>query len=114
MTLSSSILEPYREWEPRLVVVLTALLLFLDGIVTLYHTFLARKLSHWIELSVVERVAFIPSTFIVEPVLLFVALYYVSRRFDQQVPLVKLLPGLVVAVVVGSLLGDVVGVRIWG
>jgi len=50
---------------------------------------------------------------LLEPILLFVTLYYIGIRFERQVPLVNFLAGLVVAVAIGRILELSVGTEHW-
>ncbi|WP_137286668.1 hypothetical protein [Halorussus salinisoli] len=110
MVPRSPVLDPYTGSESRLVVALTTAILFLGGLVTAYRAVLRDAIS---TLSSVEWVVFTVGPFLVEPILLFGVLYYVGSRRDVTVSLVGLLPGLVVAVAVGTLLGQYLGVRLW-
>lgn len=102
----------YTDRRVLLVAALTATLLFLHEVVSAYRLSIGRSIR--LEpLSTGDWVVFTVGSFLVEPVLLFVSLYYASRHPDERLPMAVLLPTLVVAVVVGCLLGQFVGWRIW-
>ena len=94
------------------VIGLTTAILFLAGLTTTYQSALRDTLHSTTTLSPIEWVVFTTGPFLVEPVLLFGALYYVGSRRDIS-PLIALAPGLVGAVVVGTLLGQHVGVQLF-
>ncbi|RDI70893.1 hypothetical protein [Halopelagius longus] len=96
-----------------LVAAFTAALLFLHEVVSAYQMSLLRALSRFWSLATGEWVALSVGSFVVEPVLLFVGLYYLSRRLDERLPTVLLLSALAAAVVVGSLFGQFVGWTVW-
>lgn len=113
MVSASTVLEPYTERKPLVVVLLTAGLLFVEGVLISYQWFLKNANASGMGLSTIETAVYVFGSFLVEPILLFGVVYYVGSRFDRRIPLVKLLPGLAGAVVVGSVLGQLVGGTIW-
>jgi len=97
--------------ESLLVVALTTGILFLEGLATAYQSALRDALHDTGALSLIDWVAFTIGPLLVEPVLLFGALYYVGSRRDLSTSLLALTPALVGAVVVGTLLGQHVGMQ---
>ncbi len=112
MALHSDLLEPYTRPGAGVIVTLTALVLFLGGLATAYRDHLQAVNQATIGLSPVETVAFATVSFLVEPVLLFAVLYAVASRVDHP-PLTSLLPGLAVAVFLGTYAGQLIGANIW-
>lgn len=90
----------------------TAGITFLDGIATAMRFFLREK-NEAFGLSTIEWVAYTVGPVLVEPILLFAALYYVTTQSNRFPSLSALLPGLVATVVVGTFLGQYVGERIF-
>lgn len=113
MALQSSFTDPYRAWGPRLLVLFTAGILFVDGLALAYESHLRAVLQDTGTLSSTNLFAYLWGSLLVEPVMLFVVLYYVSTRIEQHPSLSRLLPGLLVAVVVGSVFGVSVGGELW-
>ena len=109
MSTLSTVSESYTERESQLVVMLTAGILFLEGLVITYQLHLKEVYEDTFSLSTFEWAIRIYGPILVEPVLLFGTLYYVGSRFDRPIPLLRLLPGLAVAVIIGGILGQYVG-----
>ena len=118
MNLDSSLLTRYSKPPALLVLLLTFGMLFLSGLVQAYHAHLAtmaqlsatRRLAR---LSAPAWIIYRAGPFLIDPVLLFGVLYYARTRLTPTCSLTDLLPGLAVAVLAGSLLGQFVGVRLW-
>lgn len=103
---------PSTDADSLRVVAVTAAILFLGGVATGYQSTLRDVLHGTGTLSPVQWVAFTVGPFLVEPVLLFGALYYVSSRRATSTSLAALVPGLVGAVVIGTLLGQHFGIQL--
>lgn len=114
MVPRSTVLDSDSAPELLFVVALTTGILFLGGLTTVYQSVLRENLQNTFTLSPVEWAVFSFGAFLLEPVLLFGALYYVGFRSDGTVPLTTFLPGLGVAAVVGTLFGQYVGIQVWG
>lgn len=110
---SRSSLDFGGDWELLLVLALSTGILFVGGLISTYQSVLQAVLSHTLTLSPIEWAIYTVGAFLVEPVLLFAALYYVGSRSEITTSPSTLLAGLGVAVVVGTLLGQFIGVRVW-
>lgn len=113
MVPKATVLKRYAEPTPLLVLALTAGILFLEGLALAYQSHLRDVLDQTGSLAVLEWTAFILGPFLVAPVLLFGVLYAVRSRRQHTLSLTALLPGLVVAVLVGSLSGQYYGHSVW-
>lgn len=95
--------------ESQLVLILTAALTFVHGIVVALRFFLREKNVQNLGLSGIEWVAYTVGPVLVSPVLLFGVLYFVGTSLDQLPSLTGLVPVLLIAVFVGTFLGQFVG-----
>lgn len=91
------------------MVVLAAVLTFVHGVVLALRFFLRDRNAQGVGLSAVEWIAYTLGPFLISPVLLFGVLYYVGTSADELPPVSGLLPGLLIAVTVGGVLGQFVG-----
>jgi hypothetical protein len=96
----------YRYRESQVILALTAGLLFLEGLLIRYRLAVEEVYRNTFALSPIQFVVFIFGPFLVATVLLFAVLYVVGSRVEQRPALSALLPGLAVAVVFGSLVGQ--------
>lgn len=113
MSSASALLDSYRERDQLFVLVLTAAIMFLDGLALVYRWFLREVNYQQMGLSPVNEFAYVFGPILFEPVLLFGALYYTARRIDGELPVWTLIPGLAVAVVLGGLAGQFTGIDTW-
>ena len=102
-------LSAYRHPSTLTTLGLAGALLFLGGLASMYEAHLRVVYEHRLALSLTEWAAHGTGAFLVEPVALFVVLFVAARRFDSPPDVLSILPGMVVAVVPGTLLGQVVG-----
>lgn len=113
MSPTTALLDSFRDRDQLFDLVLTAALMFLDGLAIVYRWFLRDVNQQQLGLSPVDEFAYVFGPILFEPVLLFVALYYTARRIDGEIPVWTLVPGLAVAVVLGSLAGQFTGIDSW-
>lgn len=105
----SRFLAPYRDRNVVVTLGVVGMLLFVTGLTAMYEAHLRGVYEHQLALSPVEWVAYGTGAFLVDPVALFVVLFVVSRRLDDSLDVLSILPGVVVVVLVGSVLGQFVG-----
>lgn len=108
-----ALLESFRDSAHRRLLALTAVIMFFDGLALVYRWFLRRLNEQQPGLSQANEFAYVFGPILFEPVVLFVALYYAARRIDGELPVWTLVPGLAVAVVLGSLAGQFTGIDSW-
>lgn len=109
----STLRERYTSRGPGLLLATTAGITALHGVAVAMRFFLRDKNAQLLELSSIEWVAYILGPLLIEPVLLFGALYLLATRYDRLPSVPALLPGLVATVVVGSLFGQYVGEQLF-
>lgn len=113
MSPASALLDPYRVSTHRRLLGLTAVIVFLDGLAFVYRLHLREVLSQKLVLSLPDEIAYLVGPMLFGPILLFGALYYTTVTRDREIPLLTLVPGLAVAVLVGGLAGQFVGIDTW-
>lgn len=113
MSSLASLLAPYHDRDHQQLVVVTAVIVFLDGLAISYWWYLRRLNHDQLGLSTAHEYAwvFVPLLFV--PVLLFLGLYFTARHIERALPLWSLLPGIAATVLIGGLAGQLVGVRLW-
>ena len=109
MSLPSTVRDLSPETELRLVVTLTAVFASVHGVVLALTFALREKNAQALGLSGAETVLYVLGPFLVEPVVLFVVIYYVGSHCDRLPSLPGLVPWLIGAVVVGSVSGQFAG-----
>lgn len=109
MSEPSTLRERYTATESGLLLTLTASITGLHGLAMAMQFLLQEKNTQSLGLSGVEWVAYTVGPFLVEPILLFGGLYYVTKRSTQLPSLPTLVPGLVVAVLLGTFVGQYAG-----
>lgn len=114
MTSQPSLLKRSGDVELLRIIVTTAGLLFLGGLMNDYQSVLRGVYQHTLTLSAVEWVVYTFGAFLIEPILLFGILYYVGTHTETTAHPITLLAGLSIAVVAGSVLGQYVGIEMWG
>lgn len=83
-----------------------------EGIAVIYYWSLRSLNDSQLGLSSINWVAYFVSPILFEPILLFGALYYTGVTMDRDLPLLQLLPGLALAVLVGGVIGQFIGLDI--
>ena len=106
-------IESFGDSNVLLVSGLTAVVLFLGTLAEAYQAALGESYSQTFTLSPIEWITYSFGHLLVEPVLLFVALYYVGSRIGVPSTPTVLLPGLILAVVGGNLVGTWIGANLW-
>ncbi|SEK30304.1 hypothetical protein [Haloferax larsenii] len=109
MSRYSSLLDPYRDRNVATTLGVIALILSFGGFAATCEIYLGGVQSHTLSLSSFELAAFIAGGFLFDPVILFVVLFVVARRFDSPLDVQSILPGAVVAILTGSLFGQAIG-----
>lgn len=109
MGQASALRDRYASSDTVPILAVTGTITFLHGVVVALRYLLREQHAQMLGLSAVEWVAFTLGPFLVEPVLLFGVLYYVGVHRDRLPSPPVVLPGLLVAVLVGTALGQVVG-----
>jgi hypothetical protein len=108
---SSALGARYRTRETQLLVGLTGLVSLLNGLGVTYQLFLREKNAR-VGLSDPEWVAYTVGPSLVDPLVLFCTLALFASRVDRMPSLPVLLPGLVGAVLLGTLAGQTLGERL--
>ncbi|ELZ75005.1 hypothetical protein C455_16690 [Haloferax larsenii JCM 13917] len=109
MSRYSSLLDPYRDRNVAITLGVIALILFFRGFTATYGVYLNGVQSHTFSLSLFEWIVFVLGAFPFDPVTLFIVLFVAARRFDTPLDVQSILPGVVVAILTGSLLGQATG-----
>ncbi|WP_396610663.1 hypothetical protein ACH9L7_10505 [Haloferax sp. S1W] len=113
MSRYSSLLDPYRDRNVAITLGVIALILFFGGFVAMYEAHLRGVYHHTVSLSSFEWVAYGAGAFLFEPIVLFVVLFVVARRFDSPLDVQSILPGVVVVTLTGTLLGQTTGTHLF-
>ena len=113
MSRYSSLLDPYRDRNVAISLGVITIVLFFGGFAAIYEIHLRDVQSHTFSLSPFEWVVFTTGDFLLDPVILFVVLFVVARRVDSPLDVQSILPGAVVAILIGSLLGQAIGTLIF-
>lgn len=106
-------LERSLDRQTGLLVAVTVVFVVLDGMLTAYQYHLEEFYQNQLALSAIEWGLYTVGPLLFEPILLFGVLYFLSSRTTPTVRFARLLPALVLAVVVGNLVGQWVGMSLW-
>lgn len=107
-------LRRYTAPAPALLLGLTVSILFVNGALTIHQDYVEFTRSVLGGASVLQMALYVLSMVVIEPLVLFGALYVAQTHRQPTVPLSKFAPALLVAAVVGTLVGQFVGRALWG
>lgn len=103
----------YADTDAWVILALTTAIVGLHGIAVAYQLLVRERNSGGFTHLGFEWVAYTVGPLLVEPLLLFVVLYVASRKLDERPSVIGMLPGLMIVVIVGTVLGQYLGEQLF-